>query len=122
MLINPPTYYMMLMSNTLSPIIHQYNRDLYRVPLRKVENDYTMYVGHDYTRKFDENTLPDDVKTKMAMILAVEQQILRDHEVSPLYLMETRHGDLIDIGWRVSDTWFIVMLHTLLLKELRGEI
>jgi len=52
------------MLDKLSPIVHQYNWDLYRVPLRKVGNKYTMYVADGFTREFDEHTLPDEVKTR----------------------------------------------------------
>jgi len=110
-----------LIESNLSPIVHQYKHDLYRVPLRKKGNHYTMYVGDSYTREFDENTLPDEVKTKMAMILARYQQVLYDHEVSHLSLMATRDNELMDVGWRTSDSWFIVVLPHASLMKLRGE-
>ena len=110
------------MLDKLSPIVHQYNWDLYRVPLRKVGNKYTMYVADGFTREFDEHTLPDEVKTKMAMILARANPIQPDYELSELSLM-TGYSDkeLSEIGWRSSDSWFVVVLSSQLLMKLKGE-
>lgn len=119
MLICPPSP--MIVMDNLSPIVHQYNYDLYRVPLRKQGNHYTIYVADGYKREFNENTLPDEIKTKMAMILARSQQILYDHELTHLGLMTTRDNELSDVGWQASDSWFIVVLPYVSLFNLRGE-
>ena len=110
------------MLDKLSPIVHQYNWDLYRVPLRKVGNKYTMYVADGFTREFDEHTLPDEVKTKMAMILSRHGIIERDEQLTTLALMETvRDLELQEIGWRASDNYFIVVLPYESLMKLKGE-
>lgn len=110
------------MLEKLSPIVHQYNWDLYRVPLRKVGNKYTIYVGDNFTREFDEQTLPDEIKTKMAMILSRPQQILQDHELTSLMLMTTlKDEELIEIGWQASDSYFVIVLPYPSLMKLRGE-
>jgi len=110
------------MLDKLSPIVHQYNWNLYRVPLRKVGNKYTMYVADGFTREFDEHTLPDEVKTKMAMILSRYKQMLQDYEVTELALLATCHDeDMQEIGWRSSDSWFVVVLSSQLLMKLKGE-
>jgi hypothetical protein len=111
------------MLGTLSPVVHQYNYALYRVPLRKEGNSYTIYVGDEFTRVFDEDTLPDEVKSKMAMVLARGNPIIHDHEVTQLNLMTTplRNDDFIEVGWRVSDMWFVVVLTYDSLMKLRGE-
>jgi hypothetical protein len=79
----------MLHANQLSPMVSQYDWNLYRVPLRRIENNYRIYVADFFTRDFDEHTLPDEVKTKMAMILANPKQIMKDEDVSLLELMAT---------------------------------
>jgi hypothetical protein len=112
----------MLVGN-LSPVVHQYNYALYRVPLRKEGDSYTIYVGDKFTRVFDEDTLPDEIKSKMAMVLARGNPILHDDEVTQLNLMTTplRNDDFIEVGWRVSDMWFVVVLTYNSLMKLKGE-
>lgn len=82
-----------------------------------------MYVADGFNRVFDEDTLPDEVKSKMAMVMARGNPILHDHEVTHLNLMTTpiRGDDFIEVGWRVSDMWFVVVLTYDSLMALRGE-
>ena len=113
----------MLHANQLSPMVSQYDWNLYRVPLRKIENNYRIYVADFFTRDFDEYTLPDEIKTKMAMILASPQQIMKDDDVSLLELMSTpKEEGYREIGWRTSDTYFVVVLTYRTLCLLRGGI
>jgi hypothetical protein len=110
------------MKENLSPIVHQYTSNLYRVPLCKQENHYKMYVGDGYTREFDENSLPDEIKIKMAMILARSKQVMYDHELTHLRLMSTiKDDDLAEIGWQASESMFIVVMPITSLMKLRGE-
>lgn len=119
--ISPVPHRINLVINNLSPIVHPYKWDLYRVPLRKEKDHYTMYVADGYTRKFDEKTLPDEVKSKMAMILASDHELVRDDEISHLNLMLMRNNELANVGWQASDSWFVVVLPYSLLMKLRGE-
>jgi len=106
----------------LSPIAHQYTHGLYRVPLHKDGNHYTLFVADGYKRDFDENTLPDEIKTKIAMILARDKQIAHDHELTHLGLMASvKDDELIDVGWQRSESWFIIVLPLASLMKLRGE-
>ena len=110
------------MLGTLSPVVHQYDHKLYRVPLRKEGDSYTMWVGDKFTRVFADETLPDEVKSKITMVMARENQIMPDHEVTHLNLMYRGRDDpLHEIGWRVSDSWFVIVLPLKELLRLRGE-
>jgi hypothetical protein len=110
------------MLGNLSPVVHQYDFGLYRVPLRKEGNSYTIFVADGFSRVFDEDTLPDEVKTKMAMMLANAKQIVTDEKVTQLQLMATTvDNDFRDIGWRASDSWFCIILPLASLMKLRGE-
>jgi hypothetical protein len=81
-----------------------------------------MYVADKFTRVFDEQTLPDVVKTNIAMILARGDPIIHDHEVTQLSLMSMPvNSELKNIGWRVSDSWFCMVMRFASLMELRGE-
>ena len=110
------------MLGTLSPVVHQYDYNLYRVPLRREGNSYTMWVGDRFTRVFIDETLPDEVKSRMAMILARGFPLLFDHEVTHLSLMTTTEdNDFRDIGWQVSDMWFCIVLPAKVLMGLCGS-
>lgn len=99
------------MLRTLSPVVHPYDFNLYRVPLRREKDNYMMFVADNFTRVFIDETLPDEVKSKMAMILARGCQIIHDHEVTELSLMTLPSDyDIRDIGWQVSDMWFVIVL------------
>ena len=111
------------MLRDLSPVVHQYDFNLYRVPMRKDKNSYTLYVDDNFSRVFDEDTLPDEVKTNTAMILARGQDpLMHDHDVTPLMIMTTtKDHDFRDIGWQVSDIWFCIILPYKILMGLRGS-
>jgi len=112
----------MLERTILSPIVSQYDWNLYRVPLRRQGNKYTIYVDNFFTRVFDEDSLPDEIKTKMAMILASPQRILQDHEATMLSLMTAPNENIREIGWRVSDSYFCLILPHKTLCLLRGGV
>ena len=110
------------MLGTLSPVIHPYNHKLYRVPLRREGDSYTIFVDDCFTREFTEQTLPDEIKSKLTMVLARGGQILHDHEVTHLSLMMGFEDyELSEVGWQSSDKWFVVVLDYDSLMRLRGE-
>ena len=81
-----------------------------------------MYVGDNFTREFDDTTLPDEVKIKVAMILARQKLILHDMELTQLALMSTANDvELQEVGWRASDSWYCIVLPYTSLMKLRGE-
>jgi len=107
----------------LSPVVHRTNAKLVRVPARKVDNHYTIYVADGYQRNFDEVTLPDVLKTKFAMILASPDVPLPpDHELQSigLYTNVEMSPELNDIGWRSSDTYFCLIMSRETLESLKG--
>ena len=106
----------------LSPVVHQTNSDLVRLPMRKVDNHYTAYVADGYQRNFDENTLPDLLKSKFAMILASPDVPLSyDYELQVIGLyVNTMSPEMNDIGWRASDTYFCLIVTREFLESLKG--
>lgn len=109
----------------LVPLVHPYNWELYRVPLRKVNDDYFVYLGNGIVRIFTSDTLPDCIKGKMTMILASPSvNIYRDHDRSfgISELMNNYPSHLIDIGWRGSDTFFVVVIDRKDVDSMVGEV
>ena len=112
-----------MLNENLAPVVHPYNWDLVRVPVRKIEDHYIVYVADGYHRRYDEDTLPDELKTKMAMILASpHKKIEADHELSKLSLYTNNESEELDeIGWQASNTFFCVVLTRPTLALMRGE-
>lgn len=108
----------------LSPVVHPKDWDLIRVPLRKIEDHYIVYVGDNLVRHYDENSLPDRLKTNMAMILASPQPKLM-HEADRQFQKMTIYNNPMShefdtIGWRVSETYFCLVLDRQTLESLKG--
>lgn len=107
----------------LSPVVHQKKWDLIRVPLRKINDRYVVYVADGLVRYYDEDTLPDLLKTKMAMILAASHHRLESEarlQRMTVYL-NPMSPDFDDIGWRVSETYFCLIVDRETLESMKGE-
>lgn len=105
----------------LAPISHE-TEGLYRVPVH-IENElHTVYVGDNHTRMFDADTLPDFMKHKLAMITVRHQgELVQDKALSPLNLFATRKGELETVGWRASQSMYIVVMTLSELHSLTGK-
>ena len=112
-----------MLNEMLAPVVHQFNWDLVRVPVRKIEDHYTVYVADGYHRRYDEETLPDELKTKMAMILASpHNKALPDFKLDKLTLYQNHQSEELDeIGWRASESYFCLVLTRPTLASMKGE-
>jgi len=106
----------------LSPVVHARQWDLIRVPLRKLGDRYIVYVADGLVRYYDEDTLPDPLKTKMAMILASQQpELINELQLQKIAVYINTMSDEFDtIGWRVSETYFCLILSRPILDSLKG--
>ena len=112
-----------MLNEMLAPVVHQRNWDLVRVPVRKIEDHYTVYVADGYHRRYDEETLPDELKTKMAMILASpHDKATSDLKLDKLRLYQNHQSEELDeIGWRASESYFCLVLTRPTLASMKGE-
>lgn len=111
-----------MLSEDLSPVVHKAKWDLMRVPLRRVEDHFIVYVADGYHRRYDKDTLPDELKTKLAMILATEHTVIPDHKLQRLDLYSnTQSIELDEIGWRASESYYCMVLTRPTLMAMRGE-
>jgi hypothetical protein len=111
------------MKINLTPVTHDCDCELVRVPARLVGGCYTIYVADWYQRNFDADTLPDVLKSKFAMILASPDVLLQpDHELYELelYTNTTMSPEFNNIGWRASETYFCLILTREFLMSLKG--
>ena len=105
----------------MSPVVHPKNWELVRVPVRKVNNDYIVYVADGFHRIYTDDTLPSVLKSKFAMILANGGSYLSDSKVLRLSLYTNTYApELDEVGWRSSDTYFCLVLDRLTLESLKG--
>jgi hypothetical protein len=106
----------------LSPVVHPKNWELIRLPVRKINENYIVYVADGYHRIYTDDTLPDVLKSKFAMILANgSSEYLRDSKMLRLTLYtNTFSPELDEVGWRASDTYFCLVVDRLTLESLKG--
>lgn len=111
-----------MLNEDLSPMVHKTNWELMRVPLRRTVDHYVVYVGVGFSRRYDEHTLPDELKTKMAMILASDAEYLVDEKLHRLQLYVNQNSpELDEIGWRASESYFCLVLTRPTLLAMVGE-
>ena len=81
-----------------------------------------VYVADGLVRMYDEETLPDVLRTRFAMILATPQPALIDERMLqklPVYL-NAHDPELDEVGWRVSETYFCIIVDRETLESLKG--
>jgi hypothetical protein len=110
---------------SLSPISHEFEEGLYRVPVRVEGEKHTIYVGDNHKRMFDADTLPAFIKHKLAMIIvsATPESLVRtDIQLTNLELYATpKAGSLQTVGWRASQSMYIVVMSEEELTSLIGK-
>jgi hypothetical protein len=100
----------------------------YRVPVCSLHDLYTVYVGDKFTRVFNSDTLPDEVKVKLTMINALPITNLYSEEWvenSPLHIYTPPKNLTVgyeDVGWRVSETIYCLLLSESCLMSMRGKV
>lgn len=94
------------------------------MPVIREDDKYIVYIGDRQTRIYDNDTLPDKLKVKFAMILSVPLRCapLRDEEVRGMFdvVENIQLQELDDIGWRVSEHVFCLVLTRETLESLKG--
>ena len=106
-----------------APVPYPKNNDLWMVPARKQDYQWQIFVGKNYMRLFQQQDLHAELKCKLAFIYAWGDPFKKDGDlVGEIELFTYPHKrDVLDIGWRVSDTWFIFLLNDDFLIDLRGQ-
>lgn len=106
---------------TLSPVRHDMNLSLFRVPVERQESLYVVYVDDMYNRIFSADTLPDFIKAKLAMIHAIPlSDKLPAHWNNLEIYVRPYDGHNDTIGWRGSEMMYIVIMTGTELYSLKG--
>lgn len=104
-----------------TPVVHAKNWHLIRVPVKRDENLYTVYVGDNHQRVFDNNSLPDVLRVKFAMILVNDWTHVSDDNLIKMELYSNKQTpELSEVGWRASESYFCLVLDRLYLISLQG--
>jgi hypothetical protein len=109
----------------LTPVVHRTVDGMHRVSLREEDGEYQLQVDDHYVRRYDVDTLPDEIKVRLAMIKAIPMlEVFTDDELyfNSFSFYENNHSkDLDDVGWRVTKNLYCLVLPTTLLNKLKGE-
>lgn len=106
----------------LEPLPHEKLKNHHRVPVRYVEPNYIVFVGYKYTRTFTENTIPSCILSKLTIARASGKKYISDNMVNQLNIFYYQHDDGMDnIAWRVSNTYYVVVLDECELRSLFGK-
>ena len=109
----------------LPPVAHKTLRDHVRVFMFRADN-YWVWVGRNYTRVYDDDSLPYEIKTKLAMIVATPRYNKMHTQVEVetntlLPYMNNHNPELDEVGWQSSENLFCIVLPTQFLHSLKGE-
>ena len=78
-------------------------------------DEFAIYVGENYIRRFTLSGLPDQVKEKLVLIHSVENSFLDDDGMPP--------DILADVGWQlIAKKWYQFVMSDDLLNELKGSV
>jgi len=107
----------------LAPMVAQHSWGFYRVPMWKNDGKYFVYVREFNVRIYDDETLPDMIKMRLSMILALGKKFSNSgYKPTQLDLFINHAGkEFEEIGWQLDDEYFTLVLKTEELASLQGD-
>ena len=91
----------------------------------RIGDDHTVFLGNSRTRIYTSETLPDCIKHKLTMVLASPDSVLHNEYCSSFgihkLMVNNSAPHMNDIGWRASDSFFVVVIESEELDSLDGE-
>lgn len=104
------------------PVQHSAWTDHWRVPLWIEGDTYRLSLGQNAYRYFTDETLPNELKSALAMISAFPPNDTPIWEVDPINAYINKQDAKLDtIGWRVSRYLYIVILSREFLGGVSGK-
>lgn len=105
---------------SIQPLPHHRDKTMWRVPVQYVPPSYTVYVGPQHVRVFDNGSLPDELKSKITMAKAEAVNYKQDSEIYQMDVFIYRGNGLENVAWRASETMYIVVMNNNELNKLKG--
>lgn len=98
---------------------------MWRVVMLHHDDEWEMFVHDTLIRYIPEKDLPDEIRMKLAMVMAHKANIPEYHSYASSSTMEvyknTYPPEFNDIGWRYSKKLYVVVISLGCLKALQGD-
>ena len=108
-------------NHDLSPISHSYLPNSLRVPMWVEDGSYEIETGLNRRRIYTEETLPDEIKALLSMISSFPELKLWRWDIKDTALAYIAPDErLEEIGWRVSENLYMLVLDRGVLDRLNG--
>jgi hypothetical protein len=89
--------------------------------MSRTDGHYIVYVGDGYVRRYTDDTLPECLRSRLAMILASGDDVTPNESLLKMELYTNQNSpELDEIGWRASQSYFCMVLTRKELFSLRG--
>lgn len=88
------------------------------------DGTFVVHLGNRLLRRFDETTLPDNLKLRIAMINAYKQrdtEPLKPHEFKLKYWADAIPPEMTDFGIALGTEFYVLILPYLAFMDLKGE-
>lgn len=105
-----------------APVAHP-DRDMYRVPVWVSDDEIAIGLGRDIFRYYTRANAPKKLKAALAMVSAFPQDNRPEWAVNPTSAYVPMDNRQRDIGWRLTDDFYILILDEEFLNNcyLRGS-
>jgi len=90
-----------------------------RVAVRHSGGEFVVHVDRHAVRLFTMETLPDEIKTSLAMINAFNWSFITSDEEWGVWFRVDYPKDMRDVGWRVNPNMYTVLLSDEVLARLQ---
>jgi hypothetical protein len=108
--------------NKFSPVMHPTLNDHHRVPITYINGRYEVFVGDNQIRIYNDDELPDILKSRLAMIKASNK---RPPIEDPILIAKAYDhppdSNMFEIGWQPCEGLFVVVIPTKDLTYMRGK-
>lgn len=112
------TFYTKSWSHLLVPVKERERENAYRIAVRRVEEEFWVYVDNNYVRKFSTQTLPASIRGPIAMLHAFTWDFSDDDRPVWFQWQDKFPAEARDIGWRPDPKSYCLVISGDVLAEL----
>lgn len=99
-----------------APVAHP-DRDMYRVPVWVSDDEIAIGLGNDTYRYYSHDNVPTKIKALLTMIHAFPPEDRPSWAINPNSAYVAMNEKQKDIGWRVTDELYILVMDFDFLEE-----
>ena len=103
-----------------------YEDGAFFVALRRSKDVYELFLFNDFVKRFSTDTMPEELRPKLAMINALPYRLREEGSFPELDMyvwhsfLDKKHEEFRDIGWRVSLQMSVIILSISEINKLQG--